>query len=192
MRRNIINHSREFLRGLEKVSEVTMNISEFYGKKVVSDGGKTGYVVSVNGGAGRIECLVCADSDEKEFTVDARDVISVGNNIVYEDRERAIKAARPIRLGRAGFDEYGTFLGTVEDMEFRNGKLLKTKIGKKSYPADKLIYGDVIIVRGAKMLKSDVVKDGKVLIKKGTPVTDKVLEKAAENGEYVQTSLKSL
>lgn len=169
-----------------------MNISEFYGKKIVSDGGREGYVVSVNGGAGRVECLICADGDENEFTVDARDIVSVGNKIVYEDRAKAIKSARPIRLGRAGFDENGTFLGTVEDMEFKNGKLLKTRIGRKSYPADKLIYGDVIIVKGLKKLKSDVVKDGKVLIKKGTPVTGKVLEKAAENGEYIQTNLKTL
>ena len=63
-----------------------MNVSDFFGKKVVSTAGETGYVISVNGGAGRVECLVCADADEREFYIDIKSVLSVGDKIVYEDK----------------------------------------------------------------------------------------------------------
>lgn len=169
-----------------------MNVSEFFGKKVVSTQGKEGYVISVNGGAGRVECLVCADGDEREFFIDVKNVLSVGDKIIYEDRQSAMKSARPLRLGRAGFDEKGTYLGEVEDYTFKGNKLLKAKIGKKNYAADELTCGDVVIVKGKKRLKEDVISGGKVILKKGTPVTPEVLEKARAAGEYVQTNLKSI
>lgn len=169
-----------------------MNISELYGKKVKSTVGKTGYVVSVKATAGRLECLVCADEDENEFAVDVRNIISVDDKIVYEDRESAIKAAKPIRLGCAGYDENGKYIGDLTEYTFSGNKLLKAKIGKKNYPSAGLTLGDVIIVKKTKKLKSDVVKDGKVIIKKGTHVTDEVLSAAEAQGEYIQTNLKSI
>jgi len=51
---------------------------------------------------------------------------------------------------------------------------------------------DVIIIPAVKRLKSDVVKDGKVIIKKGTEINSEVLASAEQNGEYVQTNLKSI
>ncbi|MDE6505491.1 MAG: hypothetical protein K2L42_06455 [Clostridia bacterium] len=169
-----------------------MNISELFGKKIVSTQGKVGYIISVYGGAGRVECLLCADAEENEFTVDVKNIVSLGEKVIYEDRESAIKSAKPLRLGRAVFDEKGIYIGDVEDYIFAKDKPLKAKIGKKNYPAEGLVCGDVVIVKNTKRLKSDVLKNGKVIIKKGTSVTSEVLLKARENGEYVQTNLKSI
>ena len=169
-----------------------MNVSVLFGKKIVSTAGKAGYIISVNGGNGRVECLVCADEEEKEFIVDVKNVISFGEKIVYEDRESAIKRSRPLSLGRAGFDEKGTYLGEVADYTFNGNKLLRAKIGKKTYPADNLTCGDAVIVKNKKRLKADVVKDGKVIFKKGTAVTEEMLATAERQGEYIQTNLKLL
>ena len=169
-----------------------MKISEFYGKKVESTAGKRGYVISVNARAGKVECLVCADEDENEFAVDINYIKSIGDKIIYEDRESAIKASKPLRLGCAGFDEQGNFLGKLEDCTFSKNKLLKAKIGKKNYPAEGLQLGDIAIVKAIKTVKADVVSGGKIIIKKGTPLTAQVLDTAQTAGEYVQTSLKSL
>ncbi|MBD5583512.1 MAG: hypothetical protein HDQ88_00275 [Clostridia bacterium] len=169
-----------------------MNVSLFYGKKTVSTDGKRGYIISVNAYAGKIECLVCADEDENEFIIDAKSIKSYGDKIIYEDRATAMKRAKPVRLGRASYDDNGKYLGCIEEFTCSGAKILKAKIGKKSYPADKLIYGDVIIAKTTNKLKSDVVKGGKVIIKKGTPVTEEVLETAKKEGEYVQASLKSI
>ena len=87
-----------------------MNVSQFIGKKVVSTQGKTGYVLSVNGGNGRVECLACADEDEKEFLIDVKNIVSAGEKIVFDDRAGAMAAAKPLRLGRAGFDENGAYI----------------------------------------------------------------------------------
>ncbi|MDE5728681.1 MAG: hypothetical protein K2I20_00700 [Clostridia bacterium] len=169
-----------------------MKISELYGKKVESTAGKIGYVVSCNGAAGKLVCLLCADEDENEFFVDVKNILSVGSKIIFEDRETAIKAAKPIRLGRAGFNEAGKYLGNLTDLDFKGTKIQRAKIGKRNYPAEKLFMGDVIIVPTAKKLKSDVIKDGKVILKKGTEVNSQVLSSAAAEGEFVQTNLKSL
>lgn len=169
-----------------------MNVSQFIGKKVVSTQGRTGYVLSVNGGNGRVECLACADDDEKEFIIDVKNIVSVGDKIIFDDRSGAIAAAKPLRLGRAGFDENGAFLGEICDYIFKGNVLLKAKIGKKNYPAERLVCGDVVIVKNVKRLAHDVIKDGEVIFKKGTPVTAQLMKKAQAMGEYVQTSLKSL
>lgn len=170
-----------------------MKISAFYGKKVESTDGKKGYVISVNANAGRLECLMCADEDENEFAVDIRNILSVEHNkIIYDDRESAIKASKPLRLGCAGFDEKGIYLGNLEEFTFSKTKLLKAKIGKKTYPADAVLAGDIIIVKKVKRVNTDVIKDGKVIIKKGTPLTAEVLASAENQGEYIQTNLKSI
>lgn len=169
-----------------------MKISSIYGKKVESTAGRRGYVISVNANGGRLECLVCADEEENEFSIDVKNIISIDNKIIYEDRERAIKTAKPLRLGCAGFDEKGNYLGILEEFTYSKNKLLKAKIGKKTYPAEGLLTGDVIIVKRVKRVNADIVKDGKVIIKKGTPLTNEVLASAEANGEYIQTNLKSI
>ena len=169
-----------------------MNVSLLYGKKVVSTEGRRGYVISVNAADGKIECLTCADEDENEFYIDMKNVLKIEETILFEDRERAIKNAKPIRLGRASYDESGMYLGNLEDVSRSGKKMLKVKIGKKNYSPATLIYGDVVIAKKTKKLKSNVVKDGVIIIKKGTPVTDDVLEKAEKEGELIQTNLKSI
>ncbi len=169
-----------------------MKISDIYAKTVVSDAGKKGYIISVHAYKGKLVYLTCADENEKEFTVDMRDILSIGENIVYEDRATAVKKSLPIRLGCAAFNESGKYLGNLEEVTFDKNRLQKAKIGKKNYPAEAVICGDIAIVKSLKRLKSDVVKDGKVIFKKGTFVTDEVLKRAESEGEYVQTTVKSI
>ena len=169
-----------------------MKISELYGKTVESTTGKHGYVVSVNAYGNELQCLICADADENLFTVDIKNVLSVEPKIVYEDRESVIKAATPVRLGRAGFDESGTYLGSLQDFSVKDYKLVSAKIGKKNYPAKGLVSGDIIIVKKPKTLKADVIKGGKIILRRGSTLTEDALDRAADEGEYVQANLKSL
>lgn len=169
-----------------------MKLSSLFGKEVISTAGKRGYVISVNANGGKLEGLVCADEDEREFTVDMDNVKSLGEIIVFEDRQSAMSASSPLRLGRAGYDDKGAYLGILEDFTFSGKKLLKAKIGKKNYPAEGLIFGDVIIVKSGRTLRFDVEKGGKVILKKGARLTQDALDKAYKEGEYVQAHLKSL
>lgn len=168
-----------------------MKVSSIYGKRILSTSGKCGYVISVNAGEQSI-FFVCADDNEKEFCVDMASVISVGDKIIYDGTECVSQNAVPLRLGRAGFDIQGNYLGKLEDFTVMGKQLKTAKIGKKNYPVEGLIFGDVIIVKNVRRLNCDVVKNGNTLFKKGTVVTDGVLAEAAAAGEYVQTTLKSL
>ena len=169
-----------------------MKLSQFYGKKILSTAGREGYIISVGANADRSLSFLCADLNEREFTVDMESVLRLGDYVIYEDSENAKRATVPLRLGRACFDTSGKYLGNLEDFTVSRGKLKTAKIGKKNYPAEGLITGDVIIVRELRRLKSDVIKGGKTLFKKGTFVTDEVLDEAAAEGEYVQTTLKTI
>ena len=168
-----------------------MKVSEFFGKRILGTNGKEGYVVSVNAKGGSL-CLICADGNEREFTVDMDNVLSLDDKIIYDGTEIENISAVPLRLGRAGFDTRGNYLGNLTDFTLSGGKLKTARIGKKNYPADGIILGDVVIVKDMRRLKSDVTKDGRTLFKKGAYITDEVLSEAAAEGEYVQTTLKSL
>ena len=170
-----------------------MKLSQLFGKPVKSTTGKKGYVISVNGGNGKIQCLVCADENENEFTVDVKNIISVKNVVLFEDRESVIKQSVPVRLGKPVFDSEGKFLGHLSDLTVENGIIDSAHVGKKKISADDFVCGDAVIVKNhVRVLKSDVEKDGKVIIKRGTPLTAEILEKACEQGEYVQANLKSI
>lgn len=168
-----------------------MKLSQIFGKRIKSAVGREGYVVSVNA-EGLSLFFVCADEGEREFTVDMQSVISLGDSILYDGKVCGKTAAVPVRLGRASFDMRGNYLGNLEDFTVLGGKLKTAKIGKKNYPAEGLILGDVIIVKDLRRLKSNVVKGGTTLFKKGAYVTDDVLSEAAAAGEYVQTTLKTI
>ncbi|MDE6598281.1 MAG: hypothetical protein K2K60_06550 [Clostridia bacterium] len=170
-----------------------MKVSLFYGMKVESSSGKRGYVISVNVNGGRLECLVCADEDENEFSVDVKNIISVKESIKFEDRESAIKASTPLRLGKPVYDNDGMYMGTLTDFSVEKNVLSAAFVGRKKFSADDLVCGDAVIVKSkARVLKSDVKKDGRVILKRGTPLTPEVLQKAQQEGEYVQTNLKTL
>lgn len=170
-----------------------MKISSLYGMPVISKQGKRGYVLSVNATEGKLQCLICADENENEFIIDFKDVLSVKNCVKFTDRASEIKNSLPVRLGKPAYDKCGNFLGFVTDMEFSNGKITGVRIGRKKYDADCAEINDAAIISDfKKVLKSDVEKDGKVIIKKGTVLTDEVLKRAFDEGEYVQANLKCI
>lgn len=169
-----------------------MKISSVYGKEIISTDGKQGYVLSVHANGTQLRYLLCADENEKEFTVDVNSVVKFGERIVYKESGFIPEPAPSVRLGRAVFDEKGAFVGVLSDLVFEGNRLEKAKIGKKNYPAEGLVYGDAAILKTSKILRQNVEKDGKVILKKGTPLNAETLETAYKEGEYVQAKLKSL
>lgn len=169
-----------------------MKISSVYGKSVVSMAGKRGYVISVLAEGAKLISLTCADENEREFHVGAEQVIKFGEEITFRGDPSSPACGTPLRLGRAVYDERGNYLGILEDFTFSGNRLQKAKIGKKNYPAEGLMFGDVVIMKSGRTLRYDVQKDGKVLFKKGTPLTAERLDAAQKEGEYVQANLKSL
>ncbi|MDE7453557.1 MAG: hypothetical protein K2N22_04030 [Clostridia bacterium] len=171
-----------------------MKISLFYGMKIESTAGKSGYVISVNVRGDRLEYLKCADMNENEFIVDAQNIVSYGEDkIIFEDREAAMRASVPMRLGKPVFDGNGIYLGTLSDFSVDCDTLTCAFVGKKKFSANEIVCGDAVIVKPKeRVLKSDVEKDGRVILKQGTPLNREALQIAQREGEYVQANLKSI
>ena len=68
-----------------------MKISQLFGKKVLSTAGKRGYVVSATVEDTKLASLVCADEDEKEFIIDAANVKSIKDKVIFKDEKNFFK-----------------------------------------------------------------------------------------------------
>jgi len=169
-----------------------MNISKLYGKPVVCADGGRGYVLSVYEEDGNISCLNCADEEEREFVLPADDITSFKGGIKFRGKKRKRANGNMLRIGRGCFDERGNYLGKLNEINFTGKKLISIKVGSYLFPVDCAIFGDVIIIKRTPALKEDVIKDGKVIIKKETNLDEKTQDLAASAGEYVQARLKSL
>ena len=170
-----------------------MKVSLFYGKKIESTAGSSGYVICVNVSGWKLVSLTCADGNEKLFTVRVESVKSVKDKLVYTDKCNTVKDATPLRLGKPVFDCEGTYLGKLTDFSVEKNIITYAHVGTKKFSADDIVCGDAVLVKSsARILKSNVKKNGKVLIKRGTPLTPELVKKAQNMGEYVQTNLKTI
>lgn len=168
-----------------------MKLSYIYGKKVLSTAGKEGYVLGVYADGGKIVGLSCADGGEKEFFAEADGAKISNSKITYKKETK--KTGTPIRLGIPVFDCEGAYLGKLTDFTVEKNCLKFAHVKNKKFSCGDIIVGDAVIIKSsARVLKSDVKKDNRVIIRRGTPLTPALLEKAQKKGEYVQTNLKTI
>ena len=170
-----------------------MKISLLFGKKVESASGKPGYILRVNAVGNNITGFTCADEDEREFDIPVRNIKSIKNTVTYSSADRHEGNARSLTLGRSVFDCEGNFIGNLCEIVTEKYRIISFVVGNKKFSADDVICGDALIIKNSvKFLKSDVKKSGRIIFRKGTPVTDEIALKAQKAGEYVQTNLKAM
>lgn len=170
-----------------------MKISWLFGKRVESAFDRSGYIIRVNCVGLDITSFTCADDDEQEFDIPVQNVTSIKNTVTYTHSGKRDNAEKSLRLGRPVFDSEGLFLGKLTDLTAEKYTIAWAHVGNKKFSADDLIYGDGIIIKNTvRFLKSDVKKSGKIIFRKGTPLTGEIAQKAQLAGEYVQTNLKSI
>lgn len=170
-----------------------MKLSQLFGKCVESVSGRDGYVLSVNASGNKITGLTCADGEEQEFYIPVKNIKSIKNSISYTYGGTATAGEKGVRLGRPVFDSEGNYIGKLNDMTVEKYAICAVFVGNRKFSADDVICGDAIIIKNSvRFLKSDVKKNGKVIFRRGTPLTDSVAEKAQLVGEYVQTNLKTI
>ena len=168
-----------------------MKLSCIYGKKTLSAEEKEGYVTSVCADGFKITGFKCADGDETEFFIPVEKIKRIKDKIIYAQSGTA--SGKPVNLGKPSFDCEGNYLGKLTDVTAENYMITAVNVGNKKFSADDIVLGDAVLIKSsARILKSDVKKNGKILIKRGTPLSPDVLKKAQEKGEYVQTNLKSI
>lgn len=167
-----------------------MKLSSLLGKQVLSTAGRQGYVISLHADKDLAVFLRCADEKEREFYVKYTDVLSFGDKIIFEE-QNFNSPARTLKIGKPCYDFTGAYMGAAREYTAAGGRLKSVKIGNKNFRAEGLIIGDAILF-DAPELKEDVIKNGRTVFKKGEKVTEELLSRAAEMGEYVQTRLKSM
>lgn len=170
-----------------------MKVSYLFGKKVESAAGKEGYVIAVYADGNMLDRIICADENEKQFAVSANAVKNVRDKLVYKSSEKVQKYGTRLTLGKPVFDCGGVYLGKLTDLTVEKNRIIYANVGNKKFSFDDIVLGDAVIIKNsARVLKSDVTKGGKVLIRRGTPLSPEVLQKAQQKGEYVQTNLKTI
>ena len=170
-----------------------MKVSELFGKKVESASGRSGYILRVNVIGSDITSFTCTDEDEQEFDIPVKNIKSIKNTVTYSYAGRHGGNERSLTLGKPVFDCEGNFIGYLTDMITQKFALISAVIGNNKFSADDIICGDAVIIKShVKLLKSDVKKNGRIIFRRGTPVTDEVAKKAQLVGEYVQTNLKTI
>ena len=169
-----------------------MKLSTLFGKEVTGPAGKKCYILSVYADGDKLCRAVLADAGEKEISVNFKDLSFTKNSAVCGEGE-APASGQPLRLGKPVFDYEGNYLGVLTDMSLEKDALTFAHVGSAKFSVGDIVYGDAVIVKNsARILKSSVKKNGKVIIRRGTPLTPDVAERARKHGEYVQTNLKTI
>ena len=170
-----------------------MKISWLFGKRVESASGRSGYILRVNGIGNDITSFTCADEDEQEFDIPVKNIKSIKNVVTYSYAGKIGGAEKSLVLGKPVFDCDGNFVGILTEIVTEKYKIISVLVGNKKFSADDIICGDAVIIKNSvRFLKSDVKKNGKIIFRKGTPLSDEVIQKAQLAGEYVQTNLKTI
>ena len=170
-----------------------MKISGLFGKRVESLSGKSGYILRVNATGYDVTSFTCADGDEQEFDIPVKNIKAVKDTVTYSYAGKHGGAEKSLTLGRPVFDCEGNYIGKLSDIVIEKYKVVSFFVGNKKFSAEDMICGDAVLIKsGVRFLRSDVKKNGKIIFRRGTPVTDEVIEKAQLVGEYVQTNLKTI
>lgn len=170
-----------------------MKISILFGKRVESASGRSGYIIRVNAIGNDITGLTCADEDEQEFDIPVKHIKSIKSAVTYTYAGKHEGDARSLTLGKPVFDSEGNLVGKLTDIIIEKYKISSVLAGNKKFSAEDIICGDAVIIKSnVRFLKSDVKKNGKIIFRRGTPLTEEVAAKAQFVGEYVQTNLKTI
>lgn len=141
-----------------------MEFSKLIGKRVLSTEGETlGYVLRtyLSKDLTALKCLLCVDAEEEEFFLSAESVQKIGDVILAENAPLFSPSGVPCPVGKAVYDEQGSFLGIASALTSgANGVLtVMGQLGEKEYSTKRIIAKETVIVRSK--LNNGVKKEPK-------------------------------
>lgn len=135
-----------------------MEFSSLIGKPVLSPAGENyGYVkcAYLSKTLSSLAGLLCVDSEEEEFFLPASAIRAIGDALIVEDVRLESPIGIPCPVGRAVYDEFGSFLGAASALtDGPCGTLTVVgAIGSRDFPVKSVQAGEnVIIFYGKKKL----------------------------------------
>ena len=128
-----------------------MQLSSLIGKPVLSRAGeRLGYVTALQFARdySRIACLICADTEEEEFILPARAVLSVADAVIAGRQRLSEATGEPSPVGRMVYLHTGEEMGAVSDVE--TGEIpalcVRGKQGEEKIPIVRAAIGETVIV----------------------------------------------
>jgi sporulation protein YlmC with PRC-barrel domain len=88
-------------------------VSQIFGKSVISSSGKEGYVLGFIRDKNQITALICADENEKRFSILPEKL--EGDKIFYDKKIATCSGGKGISLGKPAFNLSGKYLGKLYD-----------------------------------------------------------------------------
>ena len=128
-----------------------MEFSTLIGKPLLSSAGESlGYVKAVTlvKSLSSLSALSCVDCEEEEFFVPASAVESVGDAIIIGKARLKEPTGVPCPVGRAVYDENGTYLGAASALSSGENGVLTVigACGAREFPVKSVVVGDTVIV----------------------------------------------
>ena len=133
-----------------------MEFSTLIGKPLLSPAGENfGYVLQVylKENLSSVSCLLCADCDEEEFFLSFSAVHSTGDVLIAENCRLESPLGVPCPVGKAVFDEHGSFLGAAKSLTDGGVLTVVGAIGEREFSAKQLTVNETVVVRYASAKK---------------------------------------
>lgn len=137
-----------------------MKASQIYCTEIASaDNKKRGYILSICCVKDMIEGYICCNENENEFFAESAGVKFSESGATFLLTGKENKKGYRLKLGQAVYSNGGKFLGHIDDFTIKSNRIVCAHVDKRKYPFDKLIFGDVAILKDGGITAEIAAKD---------------------------------
>lgn len=137
-----------------------MKASQIFCTNISSkDKKKRGYVMSVSCVKEMVEGYVCCNEQENEFFAESAGCEFSGGAATFLLTGKENKKGYRLKLGIPLYSNEGKFLGLIDDFTIKNNRLVFAHSGKRKFAFDRLIIGDVAILKNDDVTAEIAAKD---------------------------------
>lgn len=123
------------------------------------DNKKRGYILAVSCVKNAIEGYICCDEHENEFFAESAGVKFSNGKATFLITGKENKKGYRLRLGQPLFTDGGKFLGRIDDFTIKGNRIISAHVGKRKFAFERLIFGDVIILKSENVFAEIAAKD---------------------------------
>ncbi len=125
-----------------------MKASQIFCTNISSkDKKKRGYIMSVSCVKDMIEGYICCNEHENEFFAESAGCEFSGGAATFLVTGKENKKGYRLKLGIPLYSSDGKFLGLIDDFTIKSNRLIFAHSGKRKFAFERLVIGDVAILK---------------------------------------------